>query len=100
MKAWIRRHWHWLLLALLVLVLGTVIGWRLAAMFALGLAGGKAGHSINDARRQLDEAQRAREAQGDEIRGVRDDLERRAEETDQIINEYYRQKGGPHDEAE
>lgn len=100
MKAWIRRNWHWLLLALLVLVLGMVLGWRLAVLLALGVAGGKAGQSIHDARRQLDEAQRMREAQGEEIRGVREELERRAKETDEMINQYYRQKGGPRDETD
>lgn len=94
-KNWIRRNWHWLLLVVLVLALGTVLGWRLAMLLALGVAGGCAGYNINDARRQLDEARRAREAQGEEMRGVREDLERRAEETDKMIDEYYRKKGGP-----
>lgn len=85
---WIRRHWLWILGALVLVIIGARLGWRLAALLGVGAtAGGGA--------KQLQSRQKEREVAGKRLEKERQDLQEEAAETDGMINDYYRRKGGP-----
>ena len=73
--------------ALALIILGVTLGWRLAALLGVGAAGGSAA-SV------LIEAQRRREVEAQRLRMERQALEDRAKQTDQMINDYYKHRGG------
>jgi len=87
--AWIRRHWLWLVIALALLAVGLIWGWKLAAKLGgtIAVGGGTA--------KQLTGRQGQREAEGRRLKQERHDLRGEAAETDQMIDNYYRRKGGP-----
>jgi len=77
--------------ALALLIVGIVCGWR----WALVLAGGTGGAAAGGAAKQLTERQKEREAEGKRLEQERQDLREEAKQTDQMIDAYYRRKGGP-----
>lgn len=87
-RVWLTRVWPWLLAALLLVLCGIFVGWRLATLLGVGLAGGGVVKRLGD-------AQAEREREGKRLEQRREDLEHRAGETDVMINSYYKQKGGP-----
>lgn len=91
--AWIRRHWLWLVIALALLAVGLIWGWKLAAKLGgtIAVGGGTA--------KQLTGRQKEREAEGKRLEKERQNLQEEAKDTDAMINRYYRQRGGPHDGA-
>ncbi len=89
MKAWIRANWTWLALLVAVLLLGIWSGWKLAVALGIGLVSGGAAT-------RLDDNHKERAAQGAELERQRQDLDKRKEQTDQMIDDYFRGKGGGH----
>lgn len=87
-QAWLTKAWPWLLGALLLILCGMFAGWKLAGLLGIGLAGGGAAT-------QLEGNQRRREAEGKRLDQERHDLQGKIKETDNMINDYYKQKGGP-----
>lgn len=85
---WIRGHWLWIAGAITLVVIGIRWGWRLAALLGVGGTTGGAASALGD-------NQRRREAEGQQLDARRQDLEGRAKETGQMIDAYYKNKGGP-----
>lgn len=86
--AWIRKHWLWILMGLVLLILGMIAGWRIAAVLGVGTATGGAVSALG-------ESQKRRKAEGKRLEQDRKDLESSAGETDAMIDQYYQRKGGP-----
>jgi len=74
--------------ALVLIAVGMLAGWKLAGLLGIGLAGGSAA-------KQLEGNQRRRETEGKRLEQERQDLREEAKQTDQMIDAYYRRKGGP-----
>lgn len=93
MRVWIERHKWWLIgaVALALLIVGIVCGWR----WALVLAGGTGGTAAGGAAKQLTERQKEREAEGKRLEQERNNLQNEANKTDAMIDRYYQRKGGP-----
>ena len=88
-KTWLKTNWFWLVpVVIAVLYLGLRVGWWLAGLLGGGAAAGEAVKAITD-------NQRRREAEGKRLDRERHDLLEEAKETDQMITDYYRRKGGP-----
>lgn len=89
LKTWLRTNGIWLVPVLIaVLYLGIRVGWWLAGILGGGAAAGGAVKAITD-------SQRRREAEGQRLDQERHDLQEEAAETDGMINDYYRRRGGP-----
>jgi hypothetical protein len=85
---WIRRHWLWILGAIVLIIIGVRLGWGLAVLLGAGATTGGAASTLT-------ERQKQREAEGQRLDRERQDLREEAKQTDQMIDAYYRRKGGP-----
>lgn len=89
LMTWLKTNWIWLVpVVIVVLYLGIRVGWWLAGILGGGAAAGGAVKAITD-------NQRRREAEGQRLDQERQDIENSAKETDAMIDNYYRRKGGP-----
>lgn len=89
LKTWLRINWIWLVpVVIAVLYLGIRVGWWLAGILGGGAAAGGAVKALGENRKR-------REAEGKRLEKERHDLQEEAAETDGMINDYYRRKGGP-----
>ncbi len=84
---WIRKYWLWILGVLALIVLGAVSGWKLAALLGVGGIAGGVGKALGN-------AQKRREAEAQRLEQERQSLEDRAHDTDQMVEKYYRRRGG------
>lgn len=86
---WARKNWPWIALAVALIAVGMRWGWKLAAKLGGTIAVG------GGAAKQLQGRQKGREAEGQRLDRERQDLREEAKQTDQMIDAYYRRKGGP-----
>lgn len=86
---WARKNWLWIALTVALIAVGMRWGWKLAAKLGATVAVG------GGAAKQLTGRQGQREAEGRRLKQERHDLRGEAAETDQMIDNYYRRKGGP-----
>lgn len=84
---WIRKYWLWVFAVLALIILGVVSGWKLAALLGVGGIAGGAGKALN-------ESQKQREKEAQQLKQERQSLEDRARGTDAMIDDYYRKKRG------
>lgn len=87
--SWARKNWLWIALAVALIAVGVRWGWKLAAKLGGTIAVG------GGAAKQLQGRQKRREAEGQRLDQERHDLQEEAAETDGLINDYYKRKGGP-----
>ena len=87
--SWARKNWLWIALAIALIAVGMRWGWKLAAKLGgiIAVGGGAA--------KQLMGWQKEREIAGLRLDRERQDLREEAKQTDQMITDYYRRKGGP-----
>lgn len=86
--SWARKNWLWIVLALVLIAVGMRWGWKLAAKLGGVIA-------VGGGAKQLQGRQKEREAEGQRLEKERQDFRDEAKETDQMIDSYYKRKGGP-----